>query len=113
MKNKSFVIILANCLFLLSCSTAYKSIGITSVADVKLEPLKPTEYVILDEVEGVGKKGGFLGGFGFALNGLTEKAKRDAAYQAVSKVEGADMLLAPRYEIETFIFPIFYGQALV
>ncbi len=95
------------------CTTAYKSIGVASVADIKLEPLKPADYIILEEVEGVGSKGSFLGGFGFALDGVTEKAQRDAAYQAVSRVEGADMLLAPRYEIETFLFPIFFGKAKV
>ena len=106
-------LLVAILLGLAGCSTAYKSIGVASVADVKLEPLSPGEYIILEEVEGLGRKGAFLGGFGFALNRITEKAKREAAYQAVSRVEGADMILAPRYEIETFIFPLFYGMARV
>jgi hypothetical protein len=103
------VLLLAGTLF--SCSSAYKSINSGRVADIELQPLAPDRYIILGEVEGYGTASG-LGG-GIALRGRIEKAKRNAEFQAISKVEGADMLLAARYEIETFVFPLFFSSAKV
>lgn len=103
--------ILALVLVLSSCSSAYKSINSGKVADIELQPLTPDRYIILGEVEGYGTAAG-LGG-AIALNGRVEKAKRNAEFQAISKIEGADMLLAPRYEIETFAFPLFFSSAKV
>ncbi len=101
--------------FLASCSTAYKSINSGAVANVSLEPLKPDRYIILEEVEGEGKAAGLGAGGGGFFGGMSrvDKAKRNAEYQAISKVEGADMLLAPRFEIETFSFLFIFSSAKV
>jgi len=97
-----------------SCSSAYKSIDTGTVANIELEPLKPERYVILEEVEGFGTAAGLGSGAGL-LSGVPrlDKAKRNAEYQAISKVEGADMLLAPRYEIESFNFLFFFSSVKV
>ena len=94
------------------CSSAYKSIRATEVAPIEIAPLKRNEYVIMNEVEGNGQKSSI---FGLLLNmdAVVSLAQRDASFQAVSKVEGADMLIAPRYEIETFNFLGIYKQAKV
>jgi hypothetical protein len=108
----SFAIVLALG-FLASCSSAYKSINTGGVANIELERIKPDRYVILDEVEGYGTAAGLGSGSSILAQGVNarlEKAKRNAEYQAISKVEGADMLLAPRYEIESFSIPMLFSS---
>jgi hypothetical protein len=87
-----------------SCSSTSRTIQAAPIAAVEIAPLQPGQYEILAEVTGTGKAGG-IGG----QKQILAKAEQQAIFDAVSKVQGADALIAPRYERTTswgwFILP--------
>ena len=82
------------------------------VQNVELQPLGPDQYEILGEVEGYGEATRFLI-FGATMNkfsdipGVEGKAAGKAMYNAISMHEGADVLLAPKWDTEVFDALIF------
>jgi len=112
MKNKAILIIIVTvAIFSTSCVSVRKTIATGNIGAILIEPLKVSQYDILKEVEGYGKATQFLifGAFSKFSNerGVVGKAMGKATYDAVSKVEGADMIIAPKYEIESTNFLIF------
>lgn len=116
MKKSIYVsVVLLSAFCLSSCSSAWKTINVGRVGNVELEPIKPDRYVILEEVEGYSKASG-LGPAMSLMTGINKrvsKATSNADFQAISKVEGADMLLSPRYEIQTTSFLFLFSSANV
>jgi len=110
----SFVTILV--IIMSSCTTLNRSIQTVPVQSVSIEPLNRDEYVIMDEVEGYGFASSifiFDIGSGFSGNDYVSRAKAKALYDAISKIEGADAIIAPRIEVEIFKVPLFYREATV
>lgn len=110
-RNGVFLIIVAITILASSCTSVRKTISTGYIDNVMIEPLNETQYFVLNEVEGFGEASQFLffGAFSKFSNetGVVGKALGKATYDAISKVEGADMLLAPKYEIENTNFLIF------
>ena len=112
MKNKSvlFIIVLA-AIVLASCVSVRKTVSTGGIGSILVEPLKVNQYDILKEVEGYGTATQFLifGAFSkFGTEkGVVGKAIAKATYDAISKVEGADMIIAPKYEIESVNYLLF------
>lgn len=118
MKRISFLVVLILALGVMSCTSVRKTMSSLGVQNMKIEPLTPAQYEILGEVEGYGEASRFLI-FGATFNkysdipGVEGKAAGQATYDAISKLEGADMLIAPRYEMETFSVLGIYKTARV
>ena len=105
MKRKHVLFIVVVCAVILSsCTSVRKTISTAYFADLKIEPLKEHQYEVIREVKGYGDATQFLmfGAFSKFSNetGVVGKALGKATYDAISKVEGADMLIAPKYEVE-------------
>jgi hypothetical protein len=101
-----------------SCVSVNKTVPVVQFYPLQIEPLNPTQYEILGDVEGVGTSTGVLFlntgiKFGGGEAGVVGIAKAKATYDALSKHEGADAIIAPRYDIQTFSFPIFFRKATV
>ena len=77
--------------------------------EVKLDPLPRADYMILQDAEGTGSASAFLFGIGNCINA----AKENAMFEAISKIMGADMLIAPRYEIHSIGFLGIYKSVKV
>lgn len=112
MKRNVILLTIVAVVFLTSsCTSVRKSISTGYVDNLKIEPLKESQYDILKEVEGYGNASQFLffGAWSKFSNerGVVGKALAKATYDAISKIEGADMLIAPKYEIENTNFLIF------
>ena len=104
MKAKSLVLALFAALLLISCTSVRKTISTASTGSIGLMPFDKTQYDVLSEVEGYGSGTQFLffgiwNKFG-SERGVVAKALGKATYDAISKVEGADILIYPKYEIE-------------
>ncbi len=112
MKKNLILSLVAIALLAFSCTSVRKSMSTVGVQDLKIEPLGPSQYEILGEVEGYGEAARFLI-FGATFNkfsdipGVEGKAAGKAMYNAISMHEGADVLLAPKYETEVFDALIF------
>lgn len=112
MRKTLILSLVAIALLAFSCTSVRKSMSMVGVQDVKIEPLGPDQYEILGEVEGYGEAARFLI-FGATFNkysdipGVEGKAAGKAMYNAISMHEGADVLLAPKYETEVFDALIF------
>jgi hypothetical protein len=105
MKRKGFLLVLFICAILAtSCTSVRKTISTGYFQDLKIEPLKESQYDVIHEVEGYGEATQFLFFGAFSKfskeRGVVGKALGKATYDAISKVEGADMLIAPKYEVE-------------
>ena len=112
MKKNLILPLIAIALLAFSCTSVRKTMSMVGVQDIKIEPLKSDQYEILGEVEGYGEAARFLI-FGATYNkygdipGVEGKAAGKAMYNAISMHEGADVLLAPKYDIEIFDALIF------
>ena len=121
MKNviKSLFVAVVAAVALSSCTTLDRSIQTVPVAAVEIEPLKRSEYVLMDEVEGFGTSSKFLSiniaaiASGDESATTTGIAKSKARYDALSKLEGADALVAPKMEVEVFRLGFLYEKATV
>jgi hypothetical protein len=110
MKTKSLILALFASVLLISCTSVRKTISTASTGSIKIESFDKTQYDILSEVEGYGSATQFLffgiwNKFG-AERGVVGKALGKATYDAISKVEGADILIYPKYEIEHKRYPL-------
>ena len=112
MKKTLILSFVAVALLTFSCTSVRKTMSEVGVQHVELEPLKPDQYEIMGEVEGFGEAARFLI-FGATWNkygnipGVEGKAAGKAMYNAISMQEGADVLLAPKYDVEVFDALIF------
>lgn len=76
----------------------------TQISNVSLNPLTREQYSILQDVEGNGNATSVLC---FGL-GSKDRAMNRAMYEAIGKIPGADMLIAPRYDIQKNSFLFFF-----
>ena len=112
MRKTVILSLVAIALLAFSCTSVRKTMSMVGVQNVELQPLGPDQYEILGEVEGYGEATRFLI-FGATMNkfsdipGVEGKAAGKAMYNAISMHEGADVLLAPKYDTEVFDALIF------
>ena len=112
MRKTVILSLVAIALLAFSCTSVRKTMSMVGVQNVELQPLGPDQYEILGEVEGYGEAARFLI-FGATINkfsdipGVEGKAAGKAMYNAISMHEGADVLLAPKYDTEVFDALIF------
>ena len=112
MKKTLILSLVAIALLAFSCTSVRKTMSMVGVQNVELQPLGPDQYEILGEVEGYGEATRFLI-FGATMNkfsdipGVEGKAAGKAMYNAISMHEGADVLLAPKWDTEVFDALIF------
>ena len=116
MKKFAFLLLLAIALLSFSCTSIRKTMSSVGVQDIKLQPLSPDQYEVLGQVEGYGEATRVLF-FGTTfksysdLPGVEGKAAGKATFNAISQLEGADILIAPRYEVEKFDVIGIYAKA--
>lgn len=108
MKLASLLTILV-VLVVTSCTTTSRVTNFGQISDLKLAPLATEQYSILKDVEGSATASNVLI---FGL-GYMQKAKNGAMYEAIGKIPGADMLIAPRFEVDKFSVPFFYNRVTV
>lgn len=92
-----------------SCRTSSRIVSSTQLSKLNIEPLTKDQYTILPDVEGIGSASSFLF---FGLD-YKKRAKNSAMFNAIGKIPGADMLIAPRFEINTFSFLSIYQKATI
>jgi hypothetical protein len=119
-KMKKTIIYLLSAFVLInfSCTSIHKTMSSVGVQDIKIQPLTPDQYEVMGQVEGYGEATRILFfGANFKsysdLPGVEGKAAGKATYNAISQLEGADILIAPRYEVEKFDFLGIYAKARV
>lgn len=118
MKKIFYAFFAVSLLLIASCTSINRTISTVGVHEIFIEPLTPSQYEILGEVDGYGEASRFLI-FGSTfqkysnLPGVEGKAAGKATYNAISKLEGADMLIAPRFEVETYSFIGLYKKSRV
>ncbi|MEB3222273.1 MAG: hypothetical protein VKS61_09370 [Candidatus Sericytochromatia bacterium] len=107
------------------CTFHVNTISHAGLGDLQFAPLGPDQYEILSEVKGSGKATYFLwfevnnqiqySGeiVGHASSWWLNSAYRKAHYAAIKSVPGADMLIAPRYEVETWGAPALLNTTTV
>ena len=105
MKKTAVFLLLAIAFICFSCTSVRKTMSSVGIQNIKIEPLSQDQYDVLGQVEGYGEAARFLF-FGSSLKrysdlpGVEGKAAGKATYNAISQLEGADILIAPRYEVE-------------
>ncbi|MEB3196066.1 MAG: hypothetical protein VKP62_02580 [Candidatus Sericytochromatia bacterium] len=106
--------------FSAGCTFNYSAMREAQIGHLQLAPLTPDQYEIVGDVKGSGKatyflffelnnqtqyEGEFLpGGWGFK-DWFLNSAYRMAHFQAIKSAAGADALVAPRYEVQTWGAP--------
>lgn len=105
---------------LCGCTFHYNTMQQAHLGGLQFQPLTPEQYEILGDVKGAGKATYFLffevnnqtqyagemvsGGWGLS-NWFINSAYRQAHFQAIKSAQGADALIAPRYEVQTWGAP--------
>jgi hypothetical protein len=107
---KLTLLVLLSSLILSGCESFNRTIERTSLANLSINPLDKDQYNILEDTQGTGSASGVLG---FGIGSCTERAKHLAEYEAIGKIPGADMLIAPRYEIHIISFLFFFKKSTV
>ncbi|MEB3328886.1 MAG: hypothetical protein VKQ33_06605 [Candidatus Sericytochromatia bacterium] len=99
------------------CTFHVNTISHAGLGDLQFAPFGPDQYEILSDVKGSGRSTYFLwfevnnqvqySGeiVGHASSWWLNSAYRKAHFAAIKSVPGADMLIAPRYEVETWGAP--------
>jgi hypothetical protein len=108
--KKVISISLAIILALAGCTTSTRMMSSGQFAELKFAPLTKDQYTILKDVDGTGTASSFLI---FGAKDCAGRAKNAAMYEAIGKIPGADLLIAPRYEIEKYTFLFIYKRVSV
>jgi hypothetical protein len=104
--KKIVILLIAITCFSIGCASSNNFISTVSLSGVAIEPLKSSEYMILGDTEGSGSSWSIL----FIPFGGS--AEQEAYNNAVSKVKGADALIAPRIHQSSF-FAFFFSTQTV
>jgi hypothetical protein len=102
------------------CTFHYNSMQQAHLGGLQIQPLTAEQYEIIGDVKGSGKATYFLffelnnqtqyageivsGGWGFS-DWFMNSAYRSAHFQAIKSAQGADALIAPRYEVQSWGAP--------
>ncbi|MEB3285492.1 MAG: hypothetical protein VKN33_09425 [Candidatus Sericytochromatia bacterium] len=119
-KHIFLAVVLPIAVSLSGCTFHYNTMQQSHLSGLQIQPLTPEQYEILGDVKGSGKATYFLF---FEVNNQTQyageimnggwsisdwfvnSAYRMAHFQAIKSAKGADALIAPRYEVQTWGAP--------
>ncbi len=92
------------------CTSSTRIMSSAEFSGIPLAPITKEQYSILQDVDGTGMATSVLF---FGSANCMKRAEDAAKYQAIGKIPGADMLIAPRYEVEQSTFLFFYKRITV